>query len=466
MKERMMKKPVKIYSCDLRETCQSLGVSLTASQMLEIALLIDPLGFDYIEVGWVHPDRKTESNFFQQAKKVGLKTPLVVFGSTMAKDCDSAKNDKGLKGLLDAGVKRVTLVGKASIVHVEEALKVGLERNLNMIRESIKFLLENGVEEVFFDAEHIFDGYLVNPEYSLKCLEAARDAGASVLVLCDTNGGMNFIQVGKIVNEVKKKVKHPLGIHAHNDTDMAMANSLSAMWNGATQVQGTCTGKSERVGNCKLFAYISYLQLNLGIKIIESENIKQFKSINQKIYEILEIEPPVDAPYVGEAAFSHKAGYHIVKSELYEHIKPGLVGNIRRLEATDMAGRTLMVKKLKELGITVSDKNHPYLNKVWKAVKKQEDKGKNFEGAHASLEVFLRRQIEGHFKMHFKVLGMRVFDIRDMRSKKNGYKRVEATVEVRVKNEIKLETEYGNGPVNALDKALRKATSCSLRVFH
>ncbi len=324
---------IKIYDTTLRDGAQAEDVSFSVEDMVRVTMKLDELGVHYIEGGWPGSNPRDVA-FFGQIKGASLQNAKVsAFGSTRRHGV-KAQDDQNLKALVDSGVKVSTIFGKTWDLHVREALKVTLKENLDMIHDSVSFLKQN-MEEVFYDAEHFFDGYKANPEYAIKTLEAAADAGAGCIVLCDTNGGTLTWELAGIIEDVKGKLKTPFGIHTHNDSEAAVANSLMAVKLGAVQVQGTINGYGERCGNANLCSVIPSLKLKMGLDCIPEENIKKLREISRFVSEIANLRHFKHQPYVGDSAFAHKGGIHVNAvmklSETYEHIKPELVGNSQRV---------------------------------------------------------------------------------------------------------------------------------------
>lgn len=389
-----MQKGVEIYDTTLRDGAQAEDISFSLDDKLRITERLDELGIHYIEGGWPGSNPK-DAEYFKKVKKLKLKQAKVVaFGSTH-KPRIKADDDPNIKALISAEVNIITIFGKTWDFHVKEALKISFEENLDLIFNTITYL-KNYADKVFFDAEHFFDGYKDNSEYALKCLQVAEQAKADCIVLCDTNGGTLPYEVEKIVKDIKQKIKSPLGIHAHNDSDCAVANSIIAVLNGVTQVQGTMNGFGERCGNANLCSIIPNLQIKLGFKCIDDGNLKKLTEISRFVYEIANINPFKRQPFVGESAFAHKGGVHVSavrkRPETYEHIKPELVGNRQRVLVSDLAGKSNIIKKAEEFGIPL-DSNSPDVQAIVDAVKNLENEGFQFEGAEASLELLFNKTL-------------------------------------------------------------------------
>jgi len=446
---------VEIYDTTLRDGAQTQGISFSVPDKIRIAEKLDELGVDFIEGGWPGANPK-DVDFFKQAKKLKLRnSKLVAFGSTRRAGTDVSK-DATMKGLLASDVGVVTIFGKSWDLHVEEVLKTSLEENLKMIEDSVRYLKEKG-KAVIFDAEHFFDGYSKNPAYALKSLAAAEKGGASVIVLCDTNGGALTSSVFEAVKEVKKQIKSPLGIHAHNDCDMAVANSIVAVQAGCVHVQGTMNGYGERCGNANLLSIIANLKLKLGIDCISDMSLKELTETAHYVAEVCNMKLEDNQPFVGSSAFAHKAGVHVnamVKNpKTYEHVDPGKVGNRRKLLISELSGKSSIMEKAEEINLGL-DKEAPETKKILKLLQEKEHKGYHFEAAEASLELFMKRAMK-KFKKFFEFNEFRV----SVEKRQKGELISEATIKLNVGNKMQRTTSLGDGPVNALDNALRKALS-------
>ena len=419
---------------------------------MRIAKKLDELGVHYIEGGWPGSNPK-DMEFFRRVKKLKLEnSEIVAFGSTRRAK-NSVEKDKNLKFLLDSGVSTVCIFGKTWDLHVRDALRITLEKNLELIYESIEYL-KSKEKRVFYDAEHFFDAFKSNPEYALQTLEVAQEAGADTIVLCDTNGGTLPYEIQQIFEKVKKRIKTKLGIHAHNDTETAVANTIMAVRMGARQVQGTINGYGERCGNANLCSIIPILKLKLGIDCISDEQLKKLTEVSRFVSEVANLAHPNNLPYVGRSAFAHKGGVHVSavlrNPETYEHIDPSLVGNRRRILVSELSGRSTILHKAKEFGIELKDEND--VEKIIALLKKLENEGYQFEGAEASFELLMKKAL-GEYRPFFDLEGFRV--IVDTRG--DGKIISEATVKVKVDGKIEHTAAEGKGPVNALDNALRKA---------
>ncbi len=444
---------VDIYDTTLRDGSQREGLSLTVDDKLRIAEQLDHLGVPYIEGGWPGANPK-DDEFFQRAAagELQLKTAtLVAFGSTRRAGGEAA-DDPTLQNLAGAHTDVVCLVGKSWDYHVTEALRTSLDEGVAMVRDSIAWLREQG-KRVFFDAEHFFDGYKRNPEFALRVLHAAEEAGAEVLVLCDTNGGCLPHEAGRIVAEVVAATSATVGVHFHDDGDCSVANALAGVENGATHVQGCINGYGERTGNANLCSIIPNLTLKMGIETIPADRLERLTAVAHHVAELVNITQDPQQPYVGSSAFAHKAGLHTSgisrARDAYEHLDPELVGNGTRFVVSELAGRSTLEFKAKELGL---DMDGPALSQVLDQLKTLEHRGYHFEAADGSLEL-LMRTATGWQQDFFEVESFRV--ITDHRE--NGTFVTEATIKVHVGEQRLVATAEGNGPVNALDGALRMA---------
>ena len=450
---------IQLYDTTLRDGAQREGISFSVEDKLKIVRKLDNLGVHFIEGGWPGANPK-DTEFFIQAKELNLhNSRLAAFGSTRRPRIP-AENDTVLKALLGAGVPVVTIVGKSWDYQVTQVLETTLEENLAMIMESVQFLKGQGLT-VFFDAEHFFDGFKANTEYAKKCLEAASRSGADCIILCDTNGGTLPGEVTIAINTVKNDVSTPLGIHAHNDGELAVANTLAAVQAGATQVQGTINGYGERCGNANLCSIIPALQLKLGINCLSTLQLAKLAEVARYVSEIGNLTPDPHLPYVGSSAFAHKAGYHVaamMKAEKsYQHIDPGLVGNVKRVLISELSGKSNILYKAKERGL-ISNFNGNEAQKVLDQIKRLENQGYQYDGAEASFELLIHRTEPG-YRPPFELVDFMVIVENRRRAPTSGDGDVlaEAMVKVRVGGEIVHTAAEGNGPVNALDSALRQA---------
>jgi 2-isopropylmalate synthase len=444
-----MAKKVQIYDTTLRDGAQSEYISFSVEDKLRIAKKLDELGVHYIEGGWPGSNPK-DIEFFERVKDLRLRARVVPFGSTKRRG-SQVEEDQNIRALLDTGMKTVCIVGKSWDLHVIHVLRTDLEENLRMIQDSVEYLKSKGLE-VIFDAEHFFDAYKSNPSYALETLKAAQEADC--IVLCDTNGGTLPLEVQEIIGDVQREIKTPLGIHAHNDADMAVANTIVAVRMGVGHVQGTINGFGERCGNANLCSIIPNIKLKLGIDCVTDGQLKKLTEVSRFVSEIANVRPQYNMPYVGESAFAHKGGIHVdavlKKAETYEHIRPELVGNRRRMLVSELAGKSTIMLKAEEYGLDLK-KDTPETRKILAKLKEMEKQGYQFEGAEASFELLMKKAL-GMYKSFFELEGFRVtVDARDDELI------AEATVKVRVDGKEEHTAAEGNGPVNALDNALRKA---------
>jgi 2-isopropylmalate synthase len=444
---------VTLYDTTLRDGTQMEGMSLSVADKLRIAERLDQLGVHFIEGGWPGSNPKDEE-FFRLIKDVKLSNAsIVAFGSTRRAKT-KAEDDANLKALLDSGAPVVALVGKASEMQVTKVLETSLDENLAMIRESIAYMRSQG-RRVLFDAEHFFDGYAENPEYTLACVLAAAEAGAEYVVLCDTNGGRLPDEIFATVSAVRGAIGTGVSIHCHNDADVAVANSIAAIQAGADQVQGTINGYGERCGNANLLSVIANLKLKLGIDCVTDDQL-----VHRFAAELANMPRSRYQPYVGESAFTHKGGLHASAmakvEESYQHIAPGLVGNAKRVVVSELAGRANIVIKLQEEGLT-ADVPKEKIGELLKLVKQREAEGFQYEGAEASFRLLVERTLPGYAPPFELVDYMLVVEKHRRQSRRESVDTLcEAMVKVRVDGEVMHTVAEGNGPVNALDAALRK----------
>ncbi len=447
-----------IYDTTLRDGSQTEGVSYTVADKVKITKKLDELGVHYIEGGWPGSNPK-DKEYFESMKSQKLKNAkLAAFGSTRRAGI-KAEDDTNLNDLIASKTPTVTIFGKSWDLHVTDVIKTTLEENVKMISDSIAFLKKNK-REVFYDAEHFFDGYKKNPKYALKTLLAAQAAKADCIILCDTNGGTLPEEVTKIVKEVKKKIKVQLGIHTHNDQDLAVANSLAAVNAGCVQVQGTFNGLGERCGNADLCTIVAILSTKMKKKSLPDDKIKHLMDASYYISEVSNYTLSNNHPFVGHSAFAHKGGVHIdamLKNPLaYEHIKPELVGNHSRFLTSELAGKMPIVLLAQKLNITL-DKNSPEAKLIMQELQKKEHLGYQFEGADASFELFMKRHLRLH-QSFFHLDGFKVYT----EKKLDGTVIAGATVRLKVDGHDEMATVEGHGPVEVLDRALRSA----LRKFY
>lgn len=448
-----MPEQVTIFDTTLRDGTQGEGVSLTVEDKLKIAAKLDDLGIHYIEGGWPGSNGK-DIEFFKRAQSLRLKhAKITAFGSTRRKGV-KPEDDPNLRALLDSGVRCATIFGKSWDFQVTTALQTTLEENEAMIYDSVRYLKSQGLE-VIYDAEHFFDGYKNNREYALATIAKAEAAGADWIVLCDTNGGSMPNEVADIVADVVSKLRTPVGIHAHNDCELGVANSLAAVGAGARQVQGTFNGVGERCGNANLVSVIPNLQLKLGYRCVSDDQLRMLTNVARYVGEIANLSLPVNQPYVGSAAFAHKGGIHVSAvlrhSKTYEHIEPERVGNRQRVLVSELAGQSNLVFKAQELNLDFNLENES-TKRLIQTIKDMEHKGYQFEGADASLELLMRKA----FQKEESVFSIESFKLLIVKSGDNPVVS-EAIVKLKVHGDTVYTAAEGNGPVNALDNALRKA---------
>jgi 2-isopropylmalate synthase len=444
-----------VYDTTLRDGAQQEGLHLTVTDKLAIAARLDELGVGFIEGGWPGAIPRDTEFFRLATKELDLKhAQLAAFGATRRPGVKAA-DDPLVAALRESGAPVVTLVAKSHDRHVRLALRTTLEENLAMIRDTVAHLRGEG-QRVFLDAEHFFDGYASDPAYALEVVRAAVEAGADVVALCDTNGGMLPGQLGDVVTEVAARTGARLGIHCHDDTSCGVANTLTAVDAGVSHVQGTANGYGERAGNANLFSVVAGLQLKLGRPVVPDACLPEMSRIAHAISEVTNVAPSTHQPYVGYSAFAHKAGLHAsavkVDPMLYQHIDPALVGNDMRMLVSDMAGRASVEIKGAQLGYDLSG-DRAAAGRVVGRVKELEARGYTFEAADASFELLLRDELEGGPRRHFAVESWRVI----VEQRPGGELVSEATVKLLAKGERVIATGEGNGPVNALDTALRLA---------
>ncbi|GGK29266.1 citramalate synthase [Caldalkalibacillus thermarum] len=444
---------VYLYDTTLRDGTQGEGISLSVEDKLKIVHKLDEMGIDYIEGGWPGSNPK-DMEFFEQVKHVRLNhAKITAFGSTRRAGIP-AREDANLQKILHSGVQAVAIFGKTWDFHVTEALQTTLDENLSMISESVQFLKENGLE-VIFDAEHFFDGYKHNPDYALQAIQAAEAAGADCITLCDTNGGSLPQEIEAIVQEVVRRLSVPVGIHCHNDGELAVANTLAAVRAGARHIQGTINGYGERCGNANLISVIPNLQLKMGYQCIPEEHMKRLTSLAKYVHEVANQVPPSNQPFVGKSAFAHKGGIHVSAvlkhPETYEHIPPELVGNKRRVLVSELSGQSNVLYKAKEWNYDLN-KDGSRSREIIAKIKEKEHQGYHYEAAEASFELLVKQAL-GELKDYFTLDHFKVF------VEKTGSETftTEAVIKLHVNDQVVHTAAEGNGPVNALDHALRKA---------
>ncbi len=452
----MSGKKITVYDTTLRDGAQAEGVSFSLNDKLAIAEALDDFGVHYIEGGWPGSNPRDKAFFFE-ARKLKLSTSkIVAFGSTHHPK-SKPSSDNNVKLLLGAKTPCVMVVGKSWDMQAKVILGISKNKNLDLIHDTIAYLDKN-VDEALFDAEHFFDGYKSNPEYAIKTLQAALDAGASWLTLCDTNGGAMPFEVEKIVADVARRFPRvKLGIHCHNDSDNAVASTIAGIRSGALQAQGTINGIGERCGNANLCSVIPNLQLKMGYRLVPARKMTKLRSLSRLVYEMANMAQKPHQPYVGRSAFAHKGGIHVAavrkKPAAYEHIEPEAVGNRRRALVSDLSGKWNVLIKAEEFGIDLKSKDIETKN-ILAELKELESQGFQFEGAEASFELLMRKAL-GQWKKKFEVVRARVIS---NFSDDKGANWAEAVIKIKLPDGTTTHAvAEGNGPVNALDKAVRAA---------
>lgn len=447
-------KKVYIYDTTLRDGGQTEGISYSLHDKIAIVKRLDDFGVDFVEGAWPFSNPK-DTQLFEYFKTNRLKkTKLVPFGST-AHPSNHVSKDGNLASLIKAETEYVTIFGKSWNLHVQEVLRIGLEDNLKLIEESVNFLVKKG-KKVFYDAEHFFDGYKANPEYTIKTLNAALEGGAELLVFCDTNGGTLSWEIKNIVSQVKQALKiDSFGMHCHNDLGMAVANTLVSADEGCVHVQGTINGYGERCGNADLVTIMGILKLKMGYSFQAAKNLGQLTTLSHFVSELSNMVHHDNHPLVGKSAFAHKAGIHIdavIKNPLaYEQLNPEEVGNKRRFVVSELAGKSTLVAKAKELEFKL-DKKSPRAKKLYNLVQELERAGYQFDAAEASFKLLLQKEFK-KYKKFFQLQGFRVI----IETRENNHLFSEASIKLKVDKKIEHTVAEGDGPVNALDSALRKA---------
>lgn len=446
---------IQIYDTTLRDGTQAEDFSLSVEDKVRIALKLDELHVDFIEGGWPGSNPKDEQ-FFKEIQQYALKhAQIAAFGSThQAKH--QAHEDPNLKALVASGAPVVTIFGKTWDVHVTDALRISLERNLEIIRDSVAWL-KGQVQTVFYDAEHFFDGFKANKDYAMQTVRQAIAGGADCLVLCDTNGGTLPHEIYEICTQVRQELPNAsLGIHCHNDADVAVANSLMAVQTGVCQVQGTMNGFGERCGNANLCSIIPAISIKMGLQCHASGHLSSLTNISRYVSEIANLPHNKYQPYVGRSAFAHKGGVHVSavsrNASTYEHMAPELVGNHRRILVSDLSGKSNVLAKARQFGLDI-ESHDPVVMDIVARLKELEAQGFQFEGAEASFELLMRRAM-GQARKYFDLIGFRVID---QKVEEDAPPQAEATVMIRVGGHVEHTAAVGEGPVNALDNAIRKA---------
>ncbi|HDM09779.1 MAG: citramalate synthase [Deltaproteobacteria bacterium] len=448
-----MSKKIYLYDTTLRDGTQGEQVSLSAEDKLRIATRLDSYGFHYIEGGWPGSNPK-DARFFEMAKRTSFRnSKITAFGSTRRPET-SPEKDANVNALIRTETEVVTIFGKSWDLHASRILGISLEENCRMINDTVAYLKNEG-REVIYDAEHFFDGYKLNSSYAMDTIQAAVDGGADMVVLCDTNGGTMPWEIEKIMSELMPQIPVPVGIHTHDDCGLAVANSLAAVGAGAVMVQGTINGYGERCGNADLISLIGNLQLKMGYECLDEEKVRHLTELSRFVSEVANIPPVNDRPFVGKSAFAHKGGVHVSaimkEPAAYEHIDPGLVGNRRRVLVSDLSGKSNIEYKTRELGIKLGGNGYTS-RKIVEEIKRLEDQGYRFEAAEGSLELLVKK-VTGQFEEPFKLESLRV----SIEKNQSGPSTCQATIKISVGDDYEITAAEGDGPVNALDNALRKA---------
>jgi len=444
---------VKVYDTTLRDGSQGEGISFSVADKIKIAKKLDTLGIHYIEGGWPGSNPK-DMGFFKEAAKIRFKnSEVVAFGSTRRAKT-SPVNDANLKAILRAKTKAITIFGKTWDMHVTDVLNVSLQENLSMIMETVEYL-KSKKKKVFYDAEHFFDGYLRNKDYALETLRAASKGGCDAIVLCDTNGGMITHELGTIVRAASSELDLPLGIHTHNDSGMAVANTIAAVEAGCSVVQGTINGYGERCGNADLCVIIPNLQLKMKYHCLSKSSLKEMTEVSHYVSEISNMKQKDNQPFVGRSAFAHKGGVHVnavmKNHQTYEHVEPEVIGNHRRILISELSGKTSIILKARDMEMDLS-KDDPQTKKILRLVQNLENQGYYFEAADGSFELLMKRALKKH-KPFFTLQGFNV----NIEKREDNTLISEATIKVKVNRKEEHTVSEGDGPVNALDNALRKA---------
>ncbi len=446
-------KKIILYDTTLRDGNQGENINFSVEDKIRVAQKLDEFGVHYIEGGWPGSNPK-DIQFFELAKNVDFKTACIVaFGSTR-RPKTHPKKDSNLQALLNANTRAITVFGKTWDLHVKKVMSNTLKENLAMISDTVAFLRSHD-REVIYDAEHFFDGYKANPQYAAKTIQAAVSGGANVIVFCDTNGGTLPFELQEIMEQIMPTIPVKVGIHAHNDIGLGVANTLAAVQAGARMVQGTINGYGERCGNADLTAIIPNLQLKMGLPCLPEENLSRLTEVSRYVSEIANVPPFNGRPFVGKSAFAHKGGIHVSAvmktSKAYEHIDPEKLGNLRRVLASDQSGRSNINYKAKEFGIELKEDGSDS-RKIVQEVKRLEHEGYQFDAAEGSFELLMKR-LSGQFDPPFHLESFRVTTEKNKDLPSKAY----ATIKISVGSEEEITAAEGNGPVNALDNALRKA---------
>ncbi len=444
---------VRLYDTTLRDGAQGEGISFSLKDKIRIAKKLDEIGIRYIEGGWPGSNPK-DIDFFKAVKKLRFKNAVITaFGSTRRAHT-RVSDDANIKAIIRAGTKVATIFGKTWKLHVRDVLKISYEENLKMISDTVSYLKSKGLL-VIYDAEHFFDGYLDDPEYAISTLAAAEESGADELVLCDTNGGVITSTLLKIIREVKTRISMPLGIHTHNDNGMAVANTIAAVEEGLRHVQGTINGYGERCGNADLCVVIPNIRLKLRLGCIPDNKLKELTEVSRFVDELANVRHQNNRPFVGSSAFAHKGGMHVnavqKNPRSFEHIEPEKVGNARRILVSELSGKTNILLKAKEMNLEL-DENSRVTHNILKSMKQLEHEGFQFESAEGSFELLIKKAIGKH-KRFFDLEGFRVI----IEKREDNQLLSEATIKLKVKGIEEHTASEGDGPINALDNAIRKA---------
>lgn len=446
--------PVTLYDTTLRDGTQGEGINFSSTDKIHLAERLRDFGVHYIEGGWPGSNQKDVA-FFEKAKEIDWgQAKIAAFGSTRRANISPAE-DKQVQLLLAAETPVVTIFGKSSVLHVEEVLRTTLEENLEMIRSTVAYLTENG-REVVYDAEHFFDGFKLDNDYTLKTIQAAAEGGASYVVLCDTNGGTLPSEISDITRKALESVTCKVGIHTHNDCGLGVANAVAAVEAGATQVQGTINGYGERTGNCNMTSVMPILQLKMELPILPEDRLKDLTKLSHFVDELANQNQDHRAPFVGVSSFAHKGGMHVnavnKTNVSYEHIKPETVGNRQRILVGELSGGANIMMKARELGIELNEKS-PETRSILMKVKELEEQGYEFEAADASFELLIARELD-HHKPFFDLLE---YHVAMRKNSEHQFANCESTVKILIDGELIHTVDNGDGPVNALDNSLRKA---------
>jgi 2-isopropylmalate synthase len=444
---------ITLYDTTLRDGTQGEQVNLSAEDKLRIAHKLDDFGIQYVEGGWPGSNPK-DARFFEMARKATFKTTkLTAFGSTRRAGV-LPEEDQNIKALLKTEAETMTVFGKTWDLHASEILGVSLDENLTMIEDTVAFLKKKD-REVIYDAEHFFDGYKHNPDYAIKTVKAAANGGADVIVFCDTNGGTMTQDVQSILGKVMPHLTVSTGIHVHNDCGLALSNSLAAVQAGVTMVQGTINGYGERCGNVDLIAVLGNLQLKMGYSCVAPEALKRMTELSRYVSEVANMPPSKDRPFVGKSAFTHKGGVHVSAIQknptAYEHMEPEIVGNKRRVLVSDLSGKSNIDYKTREMDIKLGGNGYDN-QKIVQEIKRLEDQGFQFDAAEGSLELLIKK-VTGQFEEPFTLESFRV----TIEKNRSGASTSQATIKISVGDDHEITAAEGDGPVNALDNALRKA---------